>query len=50
LDRIKELESEVERLKKQTPQALVDEIENLKNQLEQQTAQIEVKETKKQLS
>lgn len=51
LDRIKELEAEVERLKKQTPQTLVDEIESLKSQLEKQNtqliAQIEVKETKK---
>jgi F0F1-type ATP synthase membrane subunit b/b' len=47
LDRIKELETEVERLKKQTPQELVKEIEELKAQLEKQnrqTAQIEVKE------
>jgi len=50
LDRIKELEAEVERLKKQTPQELVKEIEELKAQLEkqnQQTAQVEVKEPKK---
>jgi len=47
LDRIKELETEVERLKKQTPQALVNEIESLKSQLKQQNAQIEVKEPKK---
>jgi len=58
LDRIKELETEVERLRKLTPQELVDklnakekEISELKTQLEkltsQQTAQIEVKETKK---
>jgi hypothetical protein len=49
LDRIKELEAEVERLKKQTE--LVGEIEELKAQLEkfmsQQTAQIEIKEPKK---
>ena len=49
LDRIKELEAEVERLKKQTPQELVDklsakekEVSELKEQLKQQTAQIEV--------
>jgi len=50
LDRIKELEVEVERLKKQTPQELVKEIEELRTQLEkqnQQTAQIEVKPSKK---
>jgi chromosome segregation ATPase len=50
LDRIKELEAEVERLKKQTPQELLDEISKLKErvkELEQQTAQVEVKETKK---
>jgi hypothetical protein len=58
LDQIKELETEVERLKKQTPQALVDEIESYKKEIEslkiqleqltsQQTAQIEVKEVKK---
>ncbi len=54
LDRIKELEIEVERLKKLTPQELINEIESykeevarLKSQLEklnsQQSAQIEVK-------
>ena len=54
LDRIKELETEVERLRKQTPQELVNEVESykeevarLKSQLEklnfQQKAQIEVK-------
>ena len=54
LDRIKELETEVERLKKLTPQELINEIESykeevaqLKIQLEklnsQQSAQIEVK-------
>ena len=54
MDRIKELEIEVERLKKRTPQELVNEIESykeevarLKTQLEklnsQQNAQIEVK-------
>jgi len=61
LDRIKELEIEVERLKKLTPQGLVDkvtayekEISDLKTQLAQLqqqngqlTAQIEVKETKR---
>ena len=54
LDRIKELETEVKRLKKLTPQELINEIESykeevtqLKIQLEklnsQQSAQIEVK-------
>ncbi len=54
MDRIKELEIEVERLKKLTPQGLINEIESykeevarLKTQLEklnsQQSAQIEVK-------
>ena len=54
LDRIKELEAEVERLKKLTPQELINEVESyreevaqLKIQLEklnsQQSAQIEVK-------
>jgi hypothetical protein len=54
LDRIKELETEVERLKKQTPQKLIKEINELKvwlTQLQQQNgqliAQVEVKETKK---
>jgi DNA repair exonuclease SbcCD ATPase subunit len=55
LGRIKELETEVERLKKQTPQELLDEISKLKErvkELEEQNnqfvAQIEVKEVKKQ--
>ena len=53
LHRIKELETEVERLKKLTPQELINEVESykevtrLKTQLEklnsQQSAQIEVK-------
>ena len=50
LDRIKELEAEVERLKKLTPQTLLDEINELKAQLQesqqrngQLVAQIEVK-------
>jgi len=54
LDRIKELETEVERLKKQTPQKLIKEINELKvwlTQLQKQNgqliAQVEVKETKK---
>ena len=58
LDRIKELEAEVERLKKQTPQELINElnscqekIKKLETQLEQltsqHTAQIEVKENKR---
>jgi septal ring factor EnvC (AmiA/AmiB activator) len=61
LDRIKELETELERLKKLTPKELVDklsakekEINDLKfqlTQLQQQNgqlvAQIEVKETKR---
>ena len=53
MDRIKELETDVERLRKQTPQELVNEVESykeevarLKSQLEklnsQQKAQIEV--------
>ena len=57
LDRIKELETELERLKKLTPKELIDklsakekEINDLKvqlTQLQQQNAQIEVKETKR---
>jgi hypothetical protein len=50
VDRIKELEVENERLKKQTSQELLKEVKELKEQLEQknqQIAQIEVKETKK---
>ena len=60
MDRIKELETELERLKKLTPKELVDklsakekEINDLKVQLIQlqqqngQIAQIEVKETKR---
>ena len=54
LDRIKELETEVERLKKQTPQELLDEISKLKErvkELEEQNnqsiAQVEVKTDKK---
>lgn len=50
LDRIKELEAEVERLKNRTPQELLKEINELKAQLEQKNqliTQIEVKETKK---
>jgi len=54
LDRIKELEAEVERLKELTPQELLDEVSKLKErvkQLEEKnnqlTAQMEVKETKK---
>jgi hypothetical protein len=59
LDRIKELETEVERLKKQTPQELVDEIESYKKEIaelkklgqlkeqSEQNVQIEVKTDKK---
>ncbi len=61
LDRIKELEAEIERLKKLTPQELVDEVTayekeisewkvqltKLQQQNSQLMAQIEVKETKK---
>ena len=61
LDRIKELEAEIERLKKLTPQELVDKVTayekeisewkvqltQLQQQNSQLMAQIEVKETKK---
>lgn len=57
LDRIKELEAENRKLKEKTPQELLDEISKLKErvqQLEEQngklTAQIQVKEVKKQFS
>lgn len=45
LDRIKELETEVEKLKKQTPQELVKEVEELKKQLEQANQQLAQVET-----
>ena len=54
LDWVKQLETEVEKLKKQTPQELINElyscrkkIKILEEQNSQLTAQIEVKETKK---
>ena len=53
LDRIKELEAEVERLKNHIPQELLDEINRLKKRVKQseeqnsQTSQIESKEPKK---
>jgi hypothetical protein len=50
LNRIKELEAENKKLKELTPQGLLDEMNKLKErvkELEQQTAQIEVKEPKK---
>jgi len=54
IDRIKTLETEVERLQKQTPQELIKEINELKIQLQklqqrngQLIAQVEVKEPKR---
>ena len=54
IDRIKTLETEVERLQKQTPQELIKEINELKIQLQQLqqqngqfNCQVKVKETKR---
>jgi hypothetical protein len=50
LDRIKILEAEVERLKILTPQELLERVKQLEEQNNQLTAQIQVKEVKKQHS